>query len=56
LIAAIIGACAIAVGIYFGYFMKNLWWLLDPTGALVKQPFDYFKWTDRSNPESILAE
>ena len=55
LIAAIIGAVAIGVGIYFAWFIKNLWFLLDAAGSLDLQPFDYTKWTDRLlNPKSIL--
>ena len=57
LIGAIVGAVAIGVGIYFSWFIKNLWYLLDAGGSLASQPFDYTKWTDRvKNPKSILAE
>ena len=56
IIGDFIGLALIAVGVYFGWSLKSLWWNFDPAGALANEKFDYLKWTDRSNPDSILVE
>ena len=47
-IGSALGTVAIAVGIYFSWFLKNIWYAYDAAGTLAGQDFDWFKWTDRS--------
>jgi len=42
-----LGSVAIGVGIYFAWFLKNIWYAYDAAGTLANQDFDWFKWTDR---------
>ena len=53
-IGATLGTVAVAIGIYFGWFIKNLWYAYDAAGTLANQDFDWFKWTDRSDEDAIL--
>lgn len=46
-LGSLLGSIAIGIGIYFGWFLKNIWYAYDAAGTLAKQDFDWFKWTDR---------
>ena len=40
-----IAAALVGVGIYFGWFMKNLWYNYDPEGTLAKSDLNWASYT-----------